>query len=115
MARVELQGLLRISLDPALAEADAAIEGRLNQHKVKNLEDVAAIVASGEFRWNIRVAKFVLEHQDVKGFGAFVGDLKDGPLLALYESVVSTDYHFERKYERRIQIIRSAVEARGLV
>ena len=102
-------------VDPALAEADPAIEGRLNQHKVKNLEDVAAIVATGEFRWNIRVAKFVLEQQDVKDFGAFVGGLKDGPLLTLYKSVVSNDYHFERKYEHHIQIIRSAVEARGLV
>ncbi len=43
MARVELQGLLRISLDPALAEADPAIESRLNQHKVKDLEDVAVL------------------------------------------------------------------------
>jgi hypothetical protein len=102
-------------VERAVAEADPAIEGRLNQCKVKDLDDVAAIVATDEFRWNIRVAKFVLEEQDVAGFGAFVDGLGDGPLLALYESVVINDYHFEPKYERRIQMIRSAVEARGLV
>ncbi len=102
-------------VDPAVAKADPAIEGRLNQHKVKTLDDVAAIVATGEFRWNIRVAKFVLEEQDVEDFGAFVRGLQNGPLLALYRAVVCNDYHFERKYERRIRIMRSAVEARGLI
>ena len=72
-------------------------------------------VATGEFRWNIRVAKFVLEQRNIKDFGAFVRGLEDDPLLALYESVVSNNYHFERKYQRHIQILRSAVEARGLV
>lgn len=61
------------------------------------------------------MAKFVLEQRNIKDFGAFVRGLEDDPLLALYESVVSNDYHFERKYRRRIQILRSAVEARGLV
>jgi hypothetical protein len=61
------------------------------------------------------VAKFVLEQRNIKDFGAFVRGLEDDPLLALYESVVSNDYHFERKCRRRIQILRSAVEARGLV
>lgn len=102
-------------VDQAIAKADPAIEGRLNQYKVKNLDDVAAIVATDEFRWNIRVAKFVLEEQDVEDFGAFVRGLQNGPLLALYRAVVFNDYHFERKYERRIRILRSAVEARGLV
>ena len=61
------------------------------------------------------MAKFVLEQRNIKDFGAFVRGLEDDPLLALYESVVSNDYHFERKYRRRIQILRSAIEARGLV
>ena len=61
------------------------------------------------------MAKFVLEQRNIKDFGAFVRGLEDDPLLALYESVVSNDNHFERKYRRRIQILRSAVEARGLV
>ena len=81
---------------------------------MKNLDDVAAIAASGEFRWNIRVAKFVLEQRNIEDFGAFVRGLEDGLLLALYHSV-SSDYHFEQKYRRRIRIIRPAVEARRLV
>ncbi len=102
-------------VDPAVAKADPAIEGRLNHHKVKTLDDVAAIVATDEFRWNIRVAKYVLEQRDVKDFGAFIRGLKSSLLLELYRFVVLNDYHFERKYKRRIQIIRSAVEVRGLV
>jgi len=102
-------------VDQAVAKADPAIESRLNQHKVKTLDDVAAIVATGEFRWNIRVVKFVLEQRDVKDFGAFIRGLNNGLLLALYKSVVFNDYHFERKYKRRIQIIRSAVESRGII
>ena len=82
---------------------------------MKNLDDVAAIAASGEFRWNIRVAKFVLEQRNIEDFGAFVRGLEDGLLLALYHSVNSNDYHFEQKYRRRIRIIRPAVEARRLV
>lgn len=36
-------------VDPAVAKADPSLEGRLNQHKVKTLDDVAAIVATGQF------------------------------------------------------------------
>ena len=61
------------------------------------------------------MAKFVLEQRNIKDFGAFVRGMEDDPLLALYESVVSNDYHFERKYRRRIQILQSAIEVRGLV
>jgi hypothetical protein len=102
-------------VDPAVARTDPAIERRLNQHEVKNLDDVAAIAVSGEFRWNIRVAKFVLEQRNIEDFGAFLRGLEDGLLRALYHSVSSNDYHFEQKYRRRIRIIRSAVEARRLV
>jgi len=51
----------------------------------------------------------------MKDFGAFIRGLNNGLLLALYKSVVFNDYHFERKYKRRIQIIRSAVESRGII
>jgi hypothetical protein len=102
-------------VDPVVAKADPAIEGRLNQHKVKTLDDVAAIVATGEFQWNIRVVKFVLEQRAVKDFGVFIRGLNNGLLLALYKYVVFNDYHFERKYKRRIQIIRSAVESRRII
>lgn len=102
-------------IDPAIAAADPAIERRLNYYKVTTLGDVADIAATGEFRWNIRVAKFVLEEQDREAFDDFVGGLKDSLLLELYRSVVLNDYHLERKYEPRIRIVRSATEARGLV
>lgn len=36
-------------------------------------------------------------------------------LLALCKAVLFNDYHFGRKYKRRVRIIRSAVEARRLV
>ena len=82
---------------------------------MKTLDDVAAIVATGEFQWNIRVVKFVLEQRAVKDFGVFICGLNNGLLLALYKYVVFNDYHFERKYKRRIQIIRSAVESRRII
>ena len=37
-------------VDLGVAKADPAIEGRLNQHKVRTLDVVAAIVATGEFQ-----------------------------------------------------------------
>ena len=94
---------------------DPAIESGLNHTKVKTIDDVAAIVATGEFRWNIRVAKFVLEQRDVQDFGAFIRGLKNGLLLTLYRFVILNEYHLEPKYERHIRIIRSMVEARGMI
>lgn len=102
-------------MDPAVAERDPAIESELNHAKVRTLGDVAAVVAAGGFRWNVRVAKFVLEQDDVGAFGAFVRGLGDGPLLALYRCVMLNEYHLEEKYERHVPALRSAVEARGLV
>ena len=110
-----LAGVFLCNVDPAVAKADPALEGRLNQHTVKTLDDVATIAATGEFRWNIRVVKFVLEQGGIEDFGAFIRGLDNGLLLALYKYVVFNDYHFERKYKRRIQITRSAVESRGII
>lgn len=102
-------------MDPMVAEVDPAIESRLNHAKVKTLDDVAEIVAAGEFRWNIRVAKFVLEQPDVERFGAFIHSLRNDLLLALYKLVLLNEYHRECNYERHIQTIRSAIEARGII
>ena len=57
----------------------------------------------------------MLEQRAVKDFGVFIRGLTYGLLLALYKYVVFNDYHFERKYKRRIQIIRSAVESRRII
>ena len=103
------------NVDPAVAKADPAVEGRLNQHTVQTLDNVAAIVATSEFRWNIRVVKFVREQRDMKDFDAFIRGLDNSLLLALCKFVVSNDYHFDRQYKRRIQIIRSAIDSHGII
>lgn len=114
----ELRSLTVVYLaevDPAIATVDPAIEGRLNQHKVKNISDVAAIVATGEFQWNIRVAKFVLEADDLQEFSAFVDGLSNELLLTFYKMTTLNDYHLEPNYARQFQVIHTAVEDRKLV
>ena len=102
-------------VDPTVAKADPAIEGRLNQYKVKNISDVADIVATGEFRWNIRVAKFVLEADDLKEFGVFVDGLSNELLFTFYKMTTLNDYHLEPKYARQFRVVHAAVEDRKLV
>ncbi len=102
-------------VDPEIATVDPAIEGRLNQRKVKNISDVAAIVATGEFQWNIRVAKFVLEADDLHEFRQFVYGLSNELLLTFYKMTTLNDYHLEPNYARQFQVIHTAVEDRKLV
>ncbi len=102
-------------VDPEISTVDPAIEGRLNQYQVKNISDVAAIVATGEFQWNIRVAKFVLETDDLEEFRAFVDGLSNELLLTFYKMTTLNDYHLEPNYARQFQVIHTAVEDRSLV
>lgn len=102
-------------VDQGLARTNPAVENELNHARVKTLDDVADIVAGGEFRWNIRVTKFVLEQDGLESFGAFVSGLGDGLLLTLYRMITLNEYHLEPKYTHRVLIVHSAVEARGLV
>jgi hypothetical protein len=62
---------------------DPGVEDALNHAAVKTLDDLVAIVAAGDFAWNVRVCKFVLSpanYPDLPGFlrrmpGWFVRDL----------------------------------------
>lgn len=101
-------------VEPDLARANPAVESELNHARVETLDDVAEVCAGGEFRWNIRVSKFVLEQGGLEDFASFVDNLGDGLLLALYRFVTMNEYHLEYEYARRVRAVRSAVEARGL-
>lgn len=102
-------------VDPGLARTNPAVESELNHARVQTIDDVVEIVATGEFRWNIRVAKFVLEQGNLGNFEAFVRRLGDGLLLELYGLITMNEYHLEPKYAPRVRVVGSAVQVRGLV
>jgi hypothetical protein len=68
---------------PAGVGFDPTQEDALNHAAVRTLADLAAIVAAGDFAWNVRACKFMLNpanHGDLPGFlrrmpGWFVRDL----------------------------------------
>lgn len=91
-------------VDPDLARKHPKVEGELNHAKVETLGDVEDIIATGEFRWNIRVTKFVLEQEDLEAFGIFLRNLEDELLLALYGPItLSRAAHTDVTYPHRFQ------------
>jgi hypothetical protein len=69
--------------DPSSGCLDPAQEDALNHAAVKTLDDLAGIVESGDFAWNVRVCKFTLSpanHGEISRFlrrmpDWFIGDL----------------------------------------
>lgn len=100
---------------PEVARENPAVEFEINHHEVTTLEHVEAIAKSGEFRWNVRVAKFVLEERDEAAFDAFVLTLGDRHLEELYRSATLNEYHFEEKYRRKMGVLAAEMARRELV
>ncbi|CAN5681537.1 hypothetical protein BH24ACT22_BH24ACT22_01850 [soil metagenome] len=108
----QLRGLRSLTVvflcdvDPALTRTDPAVESELNHASVRTLHDVAGIVADGEFRWNIRVAKFVMEGEDLEAFEAFLGCLENQLLLTL-QRIAKLLTHATLHVYANSQVIRS--------
>ena len=98
----------RIDFEDLQGERSYSGARAYNQSKLANVlftYELAGRLAGTKVTANVLHPGFV-----ASGFG-----LNNGLLLALYKYVVFNDYHFERKYKRRIQIIRSAVESRRII
>lgn len=100
---------------PEVARENPAVEFEINHHEITTVDDVKTIAKTGDFRWNVRVAKFVLEEKDEAAFDAFISGLAGGHLEDLYRAAMLNEYHLEEKYTRKMGVLAAEMERRGLV
>ena len=62
---------------PATGAFDPTEEDVLNHAAVRTLDDLARIVAAGDFAWNVRACKFVLSPAGRGGLGRFLERMPD--------------------------------------
>jgi hypothetical protein len=65
---------------------DPAQEDALNHAAIKTLDDLAALVADGEFAWNVRVCKFILNPANRDSLSRFLGRMPTRFVRALYRN-----------------------------
>ncbi len=100
---------------PEVARENPAAEFEINHHKVTTLDDIGAITGTGDFRWNVRVAKFVLEQEDEVAFDGFISGLETRYLEDLYRISMLNEYHREEKYLAHMRTLAREMEQRSLV
>jgi len=90
-------------------ELDPVIEDRLNHSAVKTLDDLAAIAASPDFTWNVRVCKFLLKPANRAGLGPFLAGMPDRFTEELCRNSVADGYARMDAYRESYQIAARAL------
>ena len=103
------------TMDPTVAVNDPGIESVLNQWYVKSLEEMGEILRSGQYRFNLRNCKFILERSESEDMGAFLVSLDDDVLLDFWSAVLANSYYMEPAYLPAIKMLCATLQSRSLI
>jgi len=97
---------------PANSRFDPTQEDALNHTAVKSLGDLAAIVAGGDFSWNVRVCKFILRRANRPGLPRFLGGMPGWFVRDLHRNSCRDGYARMAAYAPSHQIVRTELARR---
>jgi len=97
---------------PASSRFDPTQEDALNHAAVRTLGDLAAIVASGDFSWNVRVCKFVLGRANRRALPRFLGDMPGWFVRDLHRNSCRDGYARMATYAPSHQVVRTELARR---
>jgi hypothetical protein len=97
---------------PASSRFDPTQEDALNHAAVRTLGDLAAIVADGDFSWNVRVCKFVLDQANRRGLPRFLGDMPGWFIRDLHRNSCRDGYARMTAYAPSHQVVRAELARR---
>lgn len=103
------------SMDAEVADLNPGIESTLNQWHVKSLREMAEILSSGEYRFNLRNCKFILEQHGSGELPEFLRSLDDSVLEGLWSAILANSYYFDPGYIEPVGCIERELSERGLV
>jgi len=106
---------LYIASFPSQAGAcfDPTQEDALNHAAIKTLDDLAAIVESGDFAWNVRICKFVLNPANHGDLPRFLGRMPGWFVRGLYRNSSRDGYSRMGPYAPSHAVVRAELARRN--
>jgi hypothetical protein len=92
---------------------DPAQEDALNHAEVKTLDDLAVIVESGDFAWNVRVCKFVLNQVNYGGLPRFLRRMPGWFVYGLFSNSRRDGYARMDLYAPSHAVVRAELSRRA--
>ncbi|TCC84168.1 hypothetical protein FBD94_17320 [Pedobacter hiemivivus] len=82
------------------------IENHLNYHSVKSIFDLEEIIKSGNFCFNTRIVKYIL-NCDFNSFSIFLERQSNDFIRNLYNLALGNSYHTIESYSRNLNFIKN--------
>jgi PRTase ComF-like len=98
---------------PADGCFDPTQEDALNHAAVKTLDDLAGIVESGDFAWNVRVCKFVLSPANYPGLPEFLRRMPGWFVRGLHRNSCQDGYARMDQYAASYAVVRAELDRRS--
>ena len=92
---------------------DPAQEDALNHAEVKTLDDLAVLVEAGDFAWNVRVCKFVLNRANYGGLPRFVRRMPGWFVYGLFRNSCRDGYARMDLYAPSHAVVRAELSRRS--
>ena len=105
---------LYIALFPSPVDAgfDPTQEDALNHAAIKTLDDLGGIVESGDFAWNVRICKFVLDPANHGDLPRFLRRMPDWFVCGLHRNSCRDGYSRMGRYARSHAMVRAELAGR---
>jgi hypothetical protein len=97
---------------PVGGRFDPTQEDALNHAAVRTLGDLAQIVAGGDFSWNVRVCKFVLDQANRRGLPGFLGEMPGWFVRDLHRNSCRDGYARMARYAPSHEVVRAELARR---
>jgi hypothetical protein len=96
----------------ASSRFDPTQENALNHAAVSTLGDLAGIVAGGDFSWNVRVCKFVLDQANRHGLPRFLSEMPGWFVRDLHRNSCRDGYAHMAAYAPSHEVVRAELARR---
>ena len=95
---------------------DPAVEDRLNHARIKTLDDFAGMLRErvGDFAWNVRVCKFLLDQRNRGALPGFLGRMPGRFLRELYRHSLADGYASMTAYRDSFALVTAELGRRDL-
>lgn len=88
------------------------IENYLNYHQIKNVSDLDAVVKSGNFCFNTRIVKYIL-NCDFSSFQSFLEQQNDDFVQSLYNLSLGNSYHTIESYAENFNFLKNHITSKN--
>jgi hypothetical protein len=98
--------------DSGTRPLDPALEDRLNHAAIRTLDDLASVVASPDFSWNVRVCKFLLNPANQHRLAGFLARMPVRRVWELHDHSLRDGYARMDAYRGSHAIVRAELRQR---